>query len=138
MNQPEQDPSKSFRTKVTEIFREFVGERAEILCSGLCDGQIYNRIADALVSESDIGEEVAKDIGFHLSDWHSDAAFIVALHLFPERFTPAEIEAGTADFLMHAPNHFAAAATLYGFPVDDIFDARPQPLKSQALSNPDT
>ena len=122
MNQPDQDPTNSFRTKVTEIFRERFGERADLLCSGLCDGQIYNRIADALVSESDISEDVAKDIGFHLSDWHSDAAFIVALHLFPERFTPAEIKAGTTYFLMHAPNHIATAAALYGFPVEDVFD----------------
>jgi hypothetical protein len=37
-------------------------------------------IAEAISSEHE--REVAGEIGFHLGDWQSDAAFIVALHLF--------------------------------------------------------
>jgi hypothetical protein len=72
--------------------------------------------------ESDLSVERAYDIGFHLSDWHADAAFLVALHLFPERFTASEIEDGVFAFLHHAPNHVAAAAALFGHPVEDIFE----------------
>jgi hypothetical protein len=44
---------------------------------------------------------------------------IVALHLYPERFTPKEIEAGVELFLCHVPNHVIAAARLAGHPVED-------------------
>ena len=60
----------------------------------------------------DKGVEKARQIAFHMADWNSDAAFIVALHLFPERFTGAEIKAGIGLFLTHAPNHIRAACGL--------------------------
>jgi hypothetical protein len=49
----------------------------------------------------------------------------VALHLFPEPFTPEEIRAGVGMFLHYAPNHIAEACRLTGtyvweyFPHDD-------------------
>jgi hypothetical protein len=46
----------------------------------------------------------------------------MALLLFPERFAPDEIRDGIEDFLIHAPNHVAAAAKLRGYPVQDIFE----------------
>lgn len=58
--------------------------------------------------------EKARDIGFHMADWNWDAAFVVAVHLFPERFTPDEIAAGVGLFLAHAPNHIRAACGLTG------------------------
>ena len=60
-------------------------------------------ITDALVDE--YGWEKADAIAFHMSDWNSDAAFVVALHLFPERFSHDEIKAGIGMFMTHAPNH---------------------------------
>lgn len=63
----------------------------------------------------------ADEIAFHLTDWSAEAAFLVALHLFPERFTKEEIEEGVLAFLIHAPNHIVAAARLSGHPVEDIF-----------------
>lgn len=64
---------------------------------------------------------IARDIAFHLLDWSEDAAFLMAIQLFPERFTDEEILNGTIQLLIHAPNHLAAAATLSGNPVSDIF-----------------
>ena len=61
----------------------------------------------------------ADTIAFHLTDWNADAAFIVALHLYPERFTPEEIEAGVGMLLSHVPSHVIAAARLAGHPVED-------------------
>jgi len=78
----------------------------------------------AALSGSDATEEQvlhADQIAFHLTDWNSDAAFIVALHLFPERFTPEEIEAAVDMFLVHVPAHVVAAARLAGHPTADIF-----------------
>jgi len=65
--------------------------------------------------------EIARDIAFHLTDWHWESNFLVALTLFPERFTPDEIQSGVEAFMVHAPNHVAAAAKLWGFPVTDAF-----------------
>lgn len=56
----------------------------------------------------------AGNLGLHMADWNSDAAFVVALHLFPERFTPKEIRDGVGLFLCHAPNHIRAACGITG------------------------
>ena len=68
------------------------------------------------------GDGNSYNIGFHLTDWNSDAAFLLALLLYPEEFSHEEIEEGIEGFLIHAPNHMASAAKLAGYPVQDIFD----------------
>ena len=68
------------------------------------------------------GERGGADIAFHLADWNSDVAFLTALHLFPERFTKEEIESGIRLLIIHAPNHLAEAAKLFGCPVENIFE----------------
>lgn len=79
---------------------------------------IKARIEKALAKEH---KENAWDIAFHLSDWSADAAFIVALHLFPERFTDEQLREGVLAFVVHAPNHVPKAGELAGYPVEDIF-----------------
>ena len=108
--------------KVRQIFRELVGERAARVGSTAVNTPGAAALVAALASERDIPAPLAREISFHLSDWSSDAAFIVALHLFPERFTAAEIDSAVENFLIHAPNHIAAAAVLFGQPIDDIFE----------------
>ena len=103
-----------------EIFRVLVGERAEQLATPTAIPKAQAIIAKALRSR--FPENIAYDIAFHLTDWHADAAFIVAILLFPERFTPAQIRDGVEQFAIHAPNHTAAAAKLCGFPIGDIFE----------------
>jgi hypothetical protein len=105
-------PSESFRSKVAALFAEMAGGRA-LRLNGM------NVIESALQVE--VGAEKAHEIAFHLSDWSDDAAFILALHLFPERFTPEEVSQGVLEFLIHVPNHVAAAAHLYGLPIGDVF-----------------
>lgn len=100
--------------KVDAIIRELAEEHG---------GQLpipAKAIEQALSAE--YPSEVARDIAFHLTDWTTEAAFIVALRLFPERFTPEEIRSGVEAFIVHAPNHTAAAAKLWGFPVTDVFE----------------
>lgn len=104
--------------KVFEIFA-FAGDRRENVSPTGHAKDVITTIEDAI--RSDYGDRSA-DIAFHLSDWSSDAAFIVALHLFPERFTPEEIREGVEAIIIHAPNHLAAAAELGGYPVNDIFE----------------
>jgi len=110
-------PKVEVMDQVMAIFREFVGDRAVQLTKAIPDAQSIMR--KSLRTEHP--EETAQDIAFHLTDWNYDAAFIVALLLFPERFSRAQIRAGVERFVIHAPNHVAAAAKLCGWPIADIF-----------------
>jgi len=101
------------------IFRQLVPDRAQRLRGDTHNAITFEIIAEALKTRYG---EAARDIAFHLADWNSDAAFILAMHLFPERFTPEQILDGVEDFLIHAPNHVAAAAKLGGHPIEDIFE----------------
>jgi hypothetical protein len=106
------DAIESVDQKVLAIFAELVGERAKRL-----DGKVIAEPAMSTIAAAfreNYGEKKAADIGFHMADWNSDAAFVVAVHLFPERFTPEEIEAGVGMFLVHAPNHIRAACGITG------------------------
>jgi len=116
------DPLDSVRDKVNAIFGELAGERVKRLDGSVMAEPAMSVMARAL--EEPYGDR-AKKVAFHVCDWNCDAAFVVAMHLFPERFTPEEIEAGVGLFLVHAPNHIRAACGLTGqyvwesFPEDD-------------------
>jgi hypothetical protein len=117
------DPLDTVNTKVMAIFHEFFGDRAKRLDGTTISEPARSKVADALADEN--GRELAEKLAFHMTDWNWDAAFIVALHVFPERFTPEEIDAGIGLFLCHAPNHIRAACQITGnyvwedFPEDD-------------------
>ena len=103
--------------KVQAIFSEIAGpDRAKWL-----RGDVPSRVMDQIARATNYEAEVAGEIGFHLGDWQSDAAFLVAIHLFPERFTPEEIDEGVRSLLLHVPAHVIAAARLAGYSTDDIF-----------------
>jgi hypothetical protein len=114
----------SVGSKVATIFRELVGARAERLDGSRAALETMARLKEGL--QPKCPDEVAADVAFHLADWNSDAAFLVAVHLFPERFTDEEIATGITAFLIHAPNHVAAAAKLAGYPIQDVFGVGPQ------------
>ncbi len=117
------DRPPSVREKVDAIFRELAGKRASALEATRFPAPITSTITAALASEG-AGEEemLAKDkVAYHLTDWNAEAAFLVALHLFPERFTAEDIREGVEAFLIHAPAHVIAAARLGGYPTEDIF-----------------
>ena len=116
------DVYDSFRKKVDDIFQELAGpERAKWLGAGV-PSRCMEQIAQAVSAESGYSEQVGFDIGFHVADWQADAAFLVALHLFPDRFTAEEIDEGVRSLLIHVPAHVIAAARLAGHPTEDIFD----------------
>ena len=104
------DAHDSVCAKVQSIISEIAGGRAGAL-DGI-DKHVIGRIKSIFLE--DYGPRVASTLGMHLSDWNYDAAFIVALHLFPERFTDEEIKAGIGMFLCHAPNHIRAACNITG------------------------
>lgn len=104
--------------KAIAILREMAGDRALQLGVAIPEAQATAR--EALKER--FGAKQASEIAFHLTDWNSDAAFLVALLLCPERFTPEEVQEGVQRFLLHVPNHVAAAAKLHGHPVEDVFE----------------
>jgi hypothetical protein len=113
------DSFDSVKAKVSSIFSELTGARARQLDGPIQAKKINSRLAASL--KGHFSKKVANEIAFHLVDWNSDAAFLVAVHLFPERFSKAEILAGIFLFLPHVPSHVIAAARLAGYSTDDIF-----------------
>jgi hypothetical protein len=103
--------------KANHIFREFFGDKT-------CNiPDVQDRIAKA-VAEGSSKKKFLKngwEIGFHLMDWHGDAEFLIALSLFPERFTDAEIRQGVLWFLVHAGYHIPKAARLIMVPIRSHF-----------------
>ena len=114
------DPDDACRAKVQAIFREIAGEEPASWLRATVPSRVMDVIAHAM--GSDCKPEVAADIGFHIGDWQADAAFVVALHLYPDRFTPEEIHAGVRALLVHVPAHVVAAAKLAGYSTEDIFE----------------
>ena len=106
--------------KVQSLFRDLVGDVALQLDGHVFPDAISKRIAEALYEDFD--EETAKKIAFHLVDWNSDAAFLVALHLWPGKFSKKEINEYLYRLIPHTPDHLAAAAKLFGTPITDVFE----------------
>src|SRR4051812_34669733 len=100
-------------SKVNQIFQELAGkERADRLDPSRYLADVNDRITSALAGISDDEAITLKrdEMGFHLVDWQSDAAFNVALALFPERFTDEKIREEVERFLIHVPYHVIEAA----------------------------
>ena len=96
------------------------GRRVKNLTASRSRAKIIAAITEAL--EEDHGRDRAREVAFHLSDWIADAAFLVALHLYPERFSKKEIDDGILAFLIHAPAHVMAAARIAKAPLTDTFE----------------
>ncbi|CAN5153156.1 hypothetical protein BH11PSE11_BH11PSE11_32420 [soil metagenome] len=83
---------------------------------------IYDRIADVAQTEMDLAEAVARDVAFHMTDWLNELDAFSRFCQSPGALSSDELSNLLMDFLVHVPNHVAAAGKLYtGFPVTDIF-----------------
>jgi len=109
--------------KVLSIFKELVGDLAARLDGSHYPADVNSKITTALCNGNIDDEDLLKkdSIGFHMVDWQRDAAFIVALTLFPDRFTDEEIREEIDSFLCHVPAHILEAARLAGYPTENIF-----------------
>jgi hypothetical protein len=111
-------PHDTARAKAEQLFREAFGERAERLFSSQFAAGTMHTVRDAFSSDLPLAQ--AEEVGFHIADWGSDAAFVVALHLFPERFEADEIREAIRMLAAHVPYHAAAVADILGFPGSDF------------------
>ena len=71
------------------------------------------------------GKESAEHLAFHLMDWTYDAAFLLAVAMYPERFSAREIRCGVDMMLVHVPNHVAAAAKISEYGCADVWNEIP-------------
>ena len=63
------------------------------------------------------------DAAFHMTDWISDLEEWTMFCENPDSLTSCQIQDLLMDFLIHVPNHVAAASKLVtGIPVQDIFN----------------
>ncbi len=112
---------ESADAKVRKIFARIAGSRIKNL-----DGARFPLTTAKIIDRAlrlDIRKKQARRaFAFHMVDWNEDAARIVALHLYPERFTNEEVWAIVFNIVIHAPNHLAAAAKLIGEPVTDVWN----------------
>ncbi len=120
--------SDDWEKKVVEIFKEGFGDQRI--------GPMPLAAIEAALT--DLKPQFAQDIAFHLTDWLKEAAFLVALAMYPQHFTPEEVNSGVTACLIHIPNHVAAAATLGGWPMKDIFNvgATIEPANADEDSTP--
>jgi hypothetical protein len=66
---------------------------------------------------------VATDIAFHMTDWLEDLERWDSFCREPEALPKTEINKLLIEFLVHVPNHLAAASKLHlGWPVSDVFE----------------
>lgn len=111
----------STREKVATIFTELAGNQAERLSGSRYLADVNSRITSVLAKGNISDPEILQkdEAGFHIIDWQAEAAFIVALSLYPERFTDEEIEEGIMSLMQHAPGHLVKAARILDYPISE-------------------
>lgn len=84
--------------------------------------KIRARLEAVAVAQADLSVKDARDVAFHLTDWLEDLDAFSNFLQHPDGLPPGEINSMLIKFLVHVPNHLAAAAKLYAdAPVSDIF-----------------
>ena len=81
------------------------------------------RIREIIQEDSELPSSVVDDIAFHLTDWLDDLAEFYAFMQNPQRVGNEEARKMLMGFLIHVPNHLAAASKLWlDIPVTDVFE----------------
>jgi hypothetical protein len=84
--------------------------------------KIKQRIEEVAVSEMDIAPEAARDVAFHMTDWLEDLEAYSEFCRDPQALSREKAGKLLLQFLIHVPNHLAAASRLYAdIPVTDVF-----------------
>jgi len=86
------------------------------------EADIRSAIEKALDTEFESDPKRAFDIAFHMTDWLGDLQRLCDFYQNPDKTSSSEIDDILRDFLIHVPNHVAAAGVLLnGTPVSDVF-----------------
>ena len=83
---------------------------------------IRARIREVGLREMSLSESAAADVAFHMTDWLTDFEAYQRFCSNPSGLSDAEVSRLLIKFLVHVPNHLAAASKLYtNVPVTDVF-----------------
>ena len=117
-------PIRPEYSEVYKILSRAFGERASRVFSPQNVAHTMHAVKTAFRNTLKAAD--AEELGFHMADWGTDAAFVVALHLFPERLTAAEIRKATCSLALHVSYHAAGIAQAL-----HLSDVVPQPERSK-------
>jgi len=118
---------KALRTKVHLLFRQAFGARAERLLFFDQNCDTSQAVRSAYFRK--LRKAKAADLAFHIWDWREEAAFVVALNLFQEKFSPEEIREGILDFACHGPYHANGVSKALDMEISVPEDDEPKPRK---------
>ncbi len=80
------------------------------------------RIREVARREAELSDAVAAAVAFHMTDWLEDLGAYSRFCADPRSMSDAEVSRLLTQFLVHVPNHLAAASKLYtDVAVTDIF-----------------
>jgi len=83
---------------------------------------IVSGLTRALEVSDGVPDEAVRDIAFHMTDWLDDLSELHAFYTSPDTYSTKQVTDLLMGFLLHVPNHLAAASKLYtGEPVTDVF-----------------
>ena len=84
--------------------------------------RIKRKIEQSLKAIGDYDDNQIKDIAFHMVDWIGELEALAGLFENPDEYEAKDVERTLIDFLVHVPNHIAAASKLMiDQSVSDIF-----------------
>ena len=106
------DPNQAAVDKTTQIFKEICPDQYQKLVDRSIPEwlRLHDRISGIISKRFE--KEKADDFTRHVIGFPSDMAFMVALFLFPERFTDEEIAAGIRCFGIEASFHAVEIARM--------------------------
>ncbi|MEZ0385798.1 MAG: hypothetical protein ACAI34_01930 [Verrucomicrobium sp.] len=115
----EKDPNQAAFDKTAQIFQELCPNHYKNLLDPLRpkSTEIGQELAERVsrVFAERFGQEKAREFAIHVTGFPSDTAFLVALFLFPERFTDDEVAAGIRCFGIEASHHAVAIAKMLNY-----------------------
>jgi hypothetical protein len=84
--------------------------------------KIRRRLEAVAREEAELSEADARDVAFHMTDWLENLRAFYQFCERPESLSNEQVGEMVMAFLIHVPNHVAAAGKLYtDIPVTDIF-----------------
>lgn len=84
--------------------------------------KVRTQIERTALDQMELSPEHARDVAFHMTDWLDALQRFVKFCENPDSYSPEEVDELLLAFLIHVPNHVAAAAKLYAdMAVSDVF-----------------
>jgi hypothetical protein len=114
------DPHQAAFDKTVQIFQELCPAHYSNLLdpSSPKSFKVGNDLAARVtrIFSKRFGPETAREYATHVTGFPADAAFLVALLLYPDRFTDDEVAAGVGCFGIEASLHGPPIARILDFP----------------------